>query len=123
MVVPRVFRPVPIRGERAPFHGSKEPWHLDQRVMKLIVTSVADKFRETEQLVERIDRRLEEIHTELSQLKSETINRDHLTETLAQFGPLWEVLNETERTRLVQLLVESAVYNPASGSVQISIAG
>ena len=46
---------------------------------------------------------------------SETINRNHLTETLAQFGPLWEVLTDRERTRLVNLLLESVVVD-ASGS-------
>jgi site-specific DNA recombinase len=86
------------------------------------LSSVTDQLREIEELVARIDQRLEEIQVELNQLESETINRDHLTETLAQFGPLWEVLNETERTRLVNLVVESAVYDSVSGVVQIVVA-
>jgi septal ring factor EnvC (AmiA/AmiB activator) len=85
------------------------------------MSSVVDQLRETEQLISRFDQRLEEIGTKLNQLKSETINRDHLTETLSQFEPLWEVLNEVERTRLVNLVVESAVYDSVIGDVQISL--
>ena len=45
--------------------------------------------------------------------------REHLTETLAQFGPLWDVLTETERTRLVNLVVESVVFAPEPGEVRL----
>jgi len=55
----------------------------------------------------------------LSQLDSQAIDKAHLTETLAQFEPLWEVLTERERTRVVHLLVESATYGPESGEVRL----
>ena len=61
----------------------------------------------------------EEISIELNQLKLETINREHLTKILAQFGPLWEVLTLTDRMRLVNLVVESAVNDPKSGEVRL----
>jgi len=75
---------------------------------------------ETEAVIGRIDQRLAEIRNELSRLDSEAIDKAHLTETLAQFEPLWDVLQDRERTRLVHLLVESATLDPRSGEVTLA---
>ena len=57
---------------------------------------------------------------ELDQIDHQSISKDHLTETLAQFEPLWEVLNQVERMRLVNLVIESAVYEPQSRNVKLT---
>ncbi|HUU44902.1 MAG TPA: recombinase family protein, partial [Acidobacteriota bacterium] len=83
------------------------------------LASVTKQLAETEAVVACLDQRLAETRNELAQLDLQAIDKDHLTETLAQFEPLWEILTEIERTRLVHLLVELATFDPASGEITL----
>ena len=85
------------------------------------LTSVTDQLAEKEAIVSRLDQRLAAIKAELADIDTKTIDKNHLLDTLAQFEPLWEVLSETERTRLVNLVVESAVIDPDSGQVSLEL--
>jgi len=82
------------------------------------LASVTKQLAETEALVACLDQRLAEIRNELSRLVTQAIDKDHLTETLSQFEPLWDVLSERERVRIVRLLVANVCYG-GSGEIQI----
>ena len=66
-----------------------------------------------------IDQRLAEIQTELDAINHATIDRDDLTAALSAFGPVWEELYPTEKTRIVNLLIERVEYDAPTDKVQI----
>ena len=76
-------------------------------------------MRKAEELVSQIERWLAEIDEGLDQLESEAVDREHLVAVLERFGLLWEVLTENEKTRLVNQLLESVVYDPASSRISL----
>ncbi|HUU45844.1 MAG TPA: recombinase zinc beta ribbon domain-containing protein, partial [Acidobacteriota bacterium] len=107
----------------------RERQHRGEEIKRLVaalgsseepLVSVTKQLAETEALVGRLDQRLSDIRSEMTQLDSHVIDKAHLTETLAQFEPLWEVLSERERTRVVRLLIESATFDLESGDVRLT---
>ena len=82
---------------------------------------VTAHLRETEDLVGRMDVRLHELKRHIEDLRSRTIDAEHLRETLQQFDPIWDVLHMPERIALVRQVVETAVYDAATESIRITL--
>ena len=72
---------------------------------------VGERIEERLDEVAQLTVRLQTVEQELAALDSLTINREHLTQTLAQFTDLWDALYPLERVRLVHSLIESVVYH------------
>ncbi len=72
---------------------------------------VSERIKEHQAEVQRLNARLQTVEQELAALDAQTINREHLTQTLAQFNDLWDALYPLERVRLVHSLIESVVYH------------
>jgi site-specific DNA recombinase len=83
------------------------------------LATIGEQLRKAEELVSQIERRLAEIDEGLDQLESEAVDREHLVAVLERFGLLWEVLAENEKTRLINQLLESVVYDPASNRISL----
>jgi site-specific DNA recombinase len=86
------------------------------------LASVTGHVRATEVAVEQLDMRLAELKDRIALVRTQTIDADHLRETLAQFDPLWKVLHPQERVALVHQVVELTVYNPELESIRLTIA-
>ena len=72
---------------------------------------VGERIKERQDEVAQFNARLQAVEQELAALGAQTINREHLTQTLAQFTDLWDALYPQERVRLVHSLIESVVYH------------
>ena len=72
---------------------------------------IGERIKERQAEVLRLNDRLQFVEQELAAFDAQTINREHLTQTLAQFTDLWDVLYPQERVRLVHSLIESVVYH------------
>jgi hypothetical protein len=82
---------------------------------------VTEHLRETEVAVAQLDARLAELKAQIALLRSQTIDAEHLRETLAQFDPLWEVLHPQERVALVQQVVASVRYDCSADSIAVTL--
>jgi site-specific DNA recombinase len=85
------------------------------------LVSVTEHLRETEVAVARLDTRLAELKDQIALIRSQTIDSDHLRETLAQFVPLWEVLHPEERIAFVRQVIKTVRYDSASESIAITV--
>ncbi len=83
--------------------------------------TVTAQLRTTEDLVSRMDVRLHELKMQIADLKTRTIDAEHLRETLQQFDPLWDVLHQAERVALIRDVVESAEYDPTTDAIRITL--
>jgi site-specific DNA recombinase len=69
----------------------------------------------------RLRRRLGEIESELAHLDSRSLGPEEIAAALADFDGVWEKLQPRERAELVQLLVESVVWDAESEGVSVTI--
>ncbi|MBI5866928.1 MAG: recombinase family protein [candidate division Zixibacteria bacterium] len=80
---------------------------------------VTERIKEREAEVAQFNGRLLSVERELATIGSQTIDREHLAQTLAQFTDLWDALYPAERIKLVQSLVETIVYHDEVDRVEI----
>ena len=83
------------------------------------LTKVGERLRESEHLLSRQDRKINEIDNERERLASEAVDKDHLIDALARFGSLWEVLVEHEKAKIMRQLLESISYDPECREVAL----
>lgn len=69
--------------------------------------------------VRELDQRLTAIGYQLGAIKSSVSNPGDVAATLAEFVPVWEMLQPNERTRVVHLLIETADYDSRSGGLNL----
>jgi len=58
--------------------------------------------------------------SELAKLESEQISDEEITSALADFDGVWESLQPREQARVIELLVESVVWDGEAESVSIT---
>jgi site-specific DNA recombinase len=80
---------------------------------------VGERIKERQAEVAQLNARLQTVEQELAALDSQTINREHLAQTLAQFTDLWDALYPAERVKLVHSLIETIVYYDETNRVEI----
>ena len=68
-----------------------------------------------------LDERIESIEKEIRTLRTAGIAAETLLEALAKFEGVWETLGLEEQARVLDLLLESVVYDGASGSVELTL--
>jgi septal ring factor EnvC (AmiA/AmiB activator) len=86
------------------------------------LVSVTEHLSEAEVAVAQLDARLAVLKDQIALLRSQTIDADHLRETLAQFDPLWEVLHPHERVALVHQVVASVSYDHSTDYIAVTLA-
>ena len=64
--------------------------------------------------------RIDECRSELAVLERGTIDEQDLRAALASFEPVWQELFPAERTRILQLLIETVTYDSEAGEVAIT---
>jgi len=82
-------------------------------------TVVGERIEERQDEVVQFNDRLRSVEQELAVLGAQTIDREHLSQTLAQFTDLWDTLYPQERVKLVHSLVETIVYYDETNRVEI----
>jgi site-specific DNA recombinase len=107
---------------------TEEKRQLEKKIERLVaaiassdtpLTTVGERLRESEELLSRLDHKINETDSERDRLESETVDKDHLIDALARFGSLWEVLVEREKARIMRQLLESITYDPESQQVAL----
>ena len=56
----------------------------------------------------------------IAELKTQTIDADHLRQALKQFDPIWDVLHMPERIALVRQVVDFVSYSPDDDTVHVT---
>jgi site-specific DNA recombinase len=83
--------------------------------------TVRRRLKSAEETLARLDERMIELRRSIVACRAQTVDADHLRKTLEQFDPLWEVLRTAERIALVRQVVTSAVYEPATGNIALTL--
>jgi site-specific DNA recombinase len=83
----------------------------DVRVAKL--ADVQDESQE-------VRRRLADVESEIATLESEQISESEIQAPLADFDGVWEVLQPREQARIIELLIESVVWDGEAENVSIT---
>ena len=77
------------------------------------MAEVQDQSRE-------VQRRLAVVESELAKLESEQLNDTEIQSALAEFDGVWESLQPREQARVIELLVESVVWDGDAECVSIT---
>jgi site-specific DNA recombinase len=85
------------------------------------LAAVAGRLQEAEEAATRLDGRLAELKADLAQSRAQSIDLDHLRETLARFEPMWKMLHPQERIALVQQVVASVRFDHATDSITVTL--
>ena len=84
------------------------------------LSTVAEQLRLTEQLVAQQQQRLAEINAEADRLGHEKVSKEHVVDALTRLESLWGKLTDSERTALLQQLLESVIYDPVNGEILLN---
>ena len=90
------------------------------RVTGPAADAITSKLAKAQAHVNTLENRQREIETELSDLNTQAIDSEHLTRTLEEFAPIWDVLLTPERERVLKLLIETITYNGATQKLVIN---
>ena len=83
-------------------------------------TERAAQLADLQERVQRTERRLAEIDSELMSLGREQISETEVVDALREFDQLWNVLAPREQARLLELLIEQIQYDGENGRVSIT---
>jgi len=80
---------------------------------------VAERIAERKTEITQINGRLAQVEQEFTAIGTQTLDREHLTQTLAQFTDLWDALYPRERIKLVHSLIECVTYYDETNRIEI----
>jgi hypothetical protein len=80
---------------------------------------VAERIDERKAEVTQINVRLAQVEQDLAAIGAQALDREHLTQTLAQFTDLWDALYPRERIKLVHSLIECITYYDETSRIEI----
>jgi site-specific DNA recombinase len=80
---------------------------------------VAERLSELDEQAHQLERRMAELRDELAVIESETVSPDEIERAIALFDPIWDLLFPRERSRVLHLLLESAVYDGMKGELEL----
>jgi site-specific DNA recombinase len=83
--------------------------------------SLTESLHEAEERAAALDQRLTELKSAATEAESQTIDADHLRDTLRQLDPLWDVLHPAERIELVHQVVEVVRYNADDDTISVTL--
>ena len=80
---------------------------------------VAERLSELDEQALQLERRMAALRDELAVIESETVSPDEVQRAIALFDPIWDMLFPRERSRVLHLLLESAVYDGIKGELEL----
>jgi hypothetical protein len=80
---------------------------------------VAERLSELDERAHQLERRMAELRDELAVIEHETVSPDEVQRAIALFDPIWDMLFPRERSRVLHLLLESAVYDGIKGELEL----
>jgi site-specific DNA recombinase len=81
--------------------------------------TISAQMADLHKRIDRTEHRSREILRELRSLEGESVQEADVRVVLAEFDPLWKLLNSREQVRIVCALVESVVYNGKTNRVTV----
>jgi site-specific DNA recombinase len=72
--------------------------------------TMAGQMADVHQRIDRTEYRSREILRELGSLEGESVDEADLRVVLAQFEPVWELLNSREQARIIRIVIEHIDY-------------
>ena len=73
--------------------------------------------------VDALTTRSADASAEIARLRATTIDPDELRALLADFDPIWDALFQTERERILRLLIHAIRFDGRTGTVTIEFHG
>jgi site-specific DNA recombinase len=80
---------------------------------------VAERLSELDEQAHQLERRMAELRDELAVIENETVSPDEVQRAIALFDPIWDMLFPRERSRVLHLLLESAIYDGSKGELEL----
>ena len=99
---------------------TQERDNLLQAVGERSTPSLVRRLAEVDEAVGELERRRDELRCGLAALNGQALDETDLRDAMARFDPIWDELFPAERARILQLLVERLVYDPAAGEVELT---
>jgi site-specific DNA recombinase len=79
----------------------------------------AERLSDLDEQAHQFERRMAELRDELAVIERETVSPDEVQRAIALFEPIWDMLFPRERSRILHLLLESAVYDGTKGELEL----
>jgi septal ring factor EnvC (AmiA/AmiB activator) len=79
----------------------------------------AERLAELDEQAHQLEHRMAELRDELAAIERETVSLDEVQRAIALFDPIWDMLFPRERSRILHLLLESAVYDGIKGELEL----
>jgi hypothetical protein len=79
----------------------------------------AERLSELDEQAHLLERRMAELRDELAVIERETVSPDEVQRAIALFEPIWDMLFPRERSRILHLLLESAIYDGIKGELEL----
>jgi hypothetical protein len=81
--------------------------------------AASERLSELDEQAHQLERRMAELRDELAVLERETVSPDEVQRAIALFEPIWDMLFPRERSRILHLLLESAIYDGMKGELEL----
>jgi hypothetical protein len=79
----------------------------------------AERLSELDEQAHQLERRMAELRDELAVIDRESVSPDEVQRAISLFEPIWDMLFFRERSRILHLLLESAVYDGIKGELEL----
>jgi hypothetical protein len=79
----------------------------------------AARLAELDEQAQQLEHRMAELRDELAAIGRKTVSLDEIQRAIALFDPIWDMLFPRERSRILHLLLESAVYDGIKGELEL----
>jgi site-specific DNA recombinase len=79
----------------------------------------AERLSDLDEQAHQFERRMAELHDELAVIERETVSPYDVQRAIALFEPIWDMLFPRERSRILHLLLESAIYDGIKGELEL----
>jgi site-specific DNA recombinase len=81
---------------------------------------ITKRLAELDERDHLLEQRMAELRDELVAAQGETVSAAAIQRPVALFDPVWDVLLVPERFRILHLLLESVVYDVATGELELA---
>jgi site-specific DNA recombinase len=79
----------------------------------------AERLSDLDEQAHQFERRMAELRDELAVIEHETVSPDEVQRAIALFDPIWDMLFPRERSRILHLLLEQAIYDGVKGELEL----
>ena len=81
---------------------------------------ITKRLAELDERASQLEQRMAELHDELAAVQCESVPAAAIQRAVALFDPVWDMLLVPERFRILHLLIESVVYDGATGELELA---